>query len=67
MAAEQAAARRAALGSSNVSIAIVDAKTSQVVSPHAAGKGGTNQLQETAEDCANHLKEFIEKSEEPKK
>jgi len=58
---QQAAARRAALGSSNVSIAIVDPKTGQIVFAHSAGKGGTNQLQKTAEDCAKHLREFIEK------
>lgn len=61
---EQAEARHAALGSSNVSIAVVDAKTAQIVFAHSAGKGGTNQLQKTAEDCAKQLKEFIEK---PKK
>jgi hypothetical protein len=64
---QQAAARRAALGSSDVSIAVIDAKTDQIVFAHSAGKGGTNQLQKTAEDCAKHLKEFIEKSEKAKK
>ncbi len=64
---QQAADRRAALGSSNVSIAVIDAKTDQIVFAHSAGKGGTNQLQKTAEDCAKHLKEFIEKSEKAKK
>lgn len=58
---QEAAARRAALGSSNASIAIVDAKTAQIVFAHSAGKGGVNQLQKTAEDCAKHLKKFIEK------
>jgi hypothetical protein len=64
---QQRAARRAALGSSDVSIAVVDAKTTQIVFAHSAGKGGTNQLQKTAEACAKNLKEFIEKSEKPKK
>jgi hypothetical protein len=64
---QQAAARRAALGSSDVSIAVIDTTTSQIVFAHSAGKGGTNQLQKAAEDCAKHLKEFIEKSEKSKK
>jgi hypothetical protein len=66
-AGQQRAAQRAALGSSDVSIAVVDAKTAQIVFAHSAGKSGTNQLQKTAEDCAKHLKEFIEKSEKTKK
>jgi exopolysaccharide biosynthesis protein len=64
---QQRNAARAALGSSNVSIAIVDAKTEQIVFAHSAGKGGANQLQKTAEDCAKHLKEFIEKPEKAAK
>jgi hypothetical protein len=66
-AGQQRAARRAALGSSDVSIAVVDAKTAQIVFAHSAGKGGTNQLQKTAEDCAKHLREFIEKPQKPAK
>jgi hypothetical protein len=66
-AGQQAAARRAALGSSNVSIAVLNAKSTQIVFAYSAGKGGTNQLQKTAEACAKSLKEFIEKSEKPKK
>lgn len=62
----QAAARKAALGYSNASIAIVDPHTSQVVFAYTAAKGGTNQLQKTADDCAKHLKEFLEKSRKPK-
>jgi hypothetical protein len=34
---------------------------------YSAGSYRSNQTQKTAEDCAKHLKEFIEKSEKPKK
>jgi hypothetical protein len=61
------AAQRAALGSSSASISIVDAHSSQVVFAFAAAKMGSKQIQNTAEDCAKHLKEFIEKSEKTKK
>jgi len=57
----------AALGSTSTSIAVVDPRSSQVVFAYAAGKAGANQLQRTAEDCAKHMKEFIEKSEKTKK
>ena len=57
----------AALGSTSTSIAVVDPRSSQVVFAYAAGKAGDKQLQRTAEDCAKHMKEFIEKSEKPKK
>ena len=49
-------AERAALGYSNTSITVVDAKSTQIVFAHSAGKGGTNQLQKSAEECDNHLK-----------
>jgi hypothetical protein len=62
-----AAARRALLGITNTSISVVDPKSSQVVFAYSAGSGSAKQLQSTAEDCAKHLKEFIEKSEKPKK
>jgi hypothetical protein len=62
-----AAARRALLGITNASISVVDPKSSQVVFAYSAGSGSAKQLQSTAEDCAKHLKEFIEKSEKPKK
>jgi hypothetical protein len=65
-AAEQRAAR-AALGSTSVSISIVDPRSSQIVFAYSAGKAGSNQFQKTAEACAKSLKEFIEKSEKPKK
>lgn len=55
------AAAKRALGETSASIALIDPRSSQVIFAHAAGKTGTNQLQKTAEDCANHLKKFIEK------
>jgi hypothetical protein len=64
---EAGAAQRRALGETSVSISVIDVHSSQVVFAHSAGKMGTKQLQTTAEDCAKHLKEFIEKSEKPKK
>ena len=57
----------AALGSTSTSIAVVDPHSSQVVFAYAAGKAGDKQLQRAAEDCAKHMKEFIEKSEKSKK
>ena len=58
---DQAWAEKRALGSTSTSIAIVDPRSSQIVFAYAAGKEGGNQLQRTAEECAKHLKEFIEK------
>lgn len=55
------AAQRRALGETSASISILDPRTSQIVFAYSAGKMGTNQLQKTAEDCAKHLKESIEK------
>ncbi|MGA7294612.1 MAG: hypothetical protein WBW85_18915 [Terriglobales bacterium] len=61
----QAAAARAARGATSASISVVDAHSSQIVFAYAVGKAGnTNQIQSTAEACAKHLKESIEK---PKK
>lgn len=57
------AAERSALGETSASIAVIDLESSQIVFAYAAGKMGTKQLQKTAEDCANHLKKFIEKQE----
>jgi hypothetical protein len=55
-------------GRTNASISVVDTRTSQIVFAYAVGKAAnTNQLQSTAEACAKHLKEFIEKSEKSKK
>ena len=67
---QRAAERRAAhaaLGSTSVSISIVDPRSSQIVIAYSAGKTGANQFQKTAEACAKNLKEFIEKSEKHKK
>jgi len=62
---EEAHARAAARGSTSASISVVDAHSSQIVFAYAVGKSAnTNQIQSTAEACAKHLKEFIEK---PKK
>jgi len=61
---ERAAARaaeRRALGETSASIAVLDARSSQIVFAYAAGKMGKNQLQKTAEDCAKNLTKFIEK------
>ena len=68
--AEAAARRRAykeSLGYSTASIAVIDPQSSQIVFSYSAAKDGKNQLQNTAEDYAKHLKEFIEKSEKSKK
>jgi len=54
-------------GQSNTSVSVVDSKSSQIVFAHSAGKGWTNQLQKTAEDCAKQLKDFIEKSQKSRK
>jgi hypothetical protein len=59
--------RSASLGHTNASVSVVDAKTSQIVFAHSAGSFHANQVQKTAEDCAKHIKEFIEKGEKPKK
>jgi len=53
-----------AFGRTSVSISVIDNSSSQVVFGYAVGKATPNQLQRTAESCAKHLKEFIEK---PKK
>lgn len=59
---QRAEARRAARGSTSASISVIDAQSSQVVFAYSVGKSGnTNQIQSTAEACAKHLKEFIEK------
>lgn len=63
----EGAAERRALGETSASISVIDAQSSQIVFAYAAGKMGTNQLRKTAEDCAKHLKKFIEKSEKSKK
>lgn len=67
-ASAQRRAARAALGSTSVSISVVDPLTKRVLFAYSTSKAGTNnQLQKTAEDCARNLKDFIEKSEKKKK
>jgi hypothetical protein len=49
-------------GRTNASISVIDNRSSQITFAYAVGKSrDTNQLQSTAEACAKHLKEFIEK------
>lgn len=52
----------AGLGSTSVSISVVNVHSSQIVFAYAADKRENHQLQSTAEACAKHLKEFIEKT-----
>ena len=67
-AAARRAARRAALGSTSVSISVIDVNSSQIVFASSADKGGTtDQVTKTADACAKNLKEFIERSEKAKK
>jgi hypothetical protein len=56
-------AAKAALGHSDATISVEDAKSTQIVFAYSAEKDGTHQLTKTAEDFATHLKEFIKKSE----
>jgi hypothetical protein len=61
-------AEKAARGATSASVSIIDANSSQIVFAYSVGKAGnTNQVQSTAEACAKHLKEFIEKAEKPTK
>jgi hypothetical protein len=59
--------RPGAPGRTDVSISVRDPKTSQIVFAYSAGSYRSNQTEKTAEDCAKHLKEFIERSEKAKK
>lgn len=62
-AVQRAEARRAARGATSASISVIDAHSSQIVFAYSVGKSAnTNQIQSTAEACAKHLKEFIEKA-----
>jgi len=54
-------------GHTSASIAVIDPRTSQVLFSYSVEKSRQHQLQSDAEACAKHLKEFIEKSEKPKK
>ncbi len=65
--AARRAAYKASLGYSTASIAVIDPQSSQVLFSFSAAKDGKNQLQNTAEDYAKHLKDFIEKPEKQKK
>jgi uncharacterized protein YfaP (DUF2135 family) len=57
--------RPRSFGQTSASISVIDSHSSQIVFAYSVGKrANTNQLQSTAEACAKHLKEFIEK---PKK
>jgi hypothetical protein len=58
------AALIAANNAVSASIAVIDARSSQIVFASSSDRGG---LMGTAETCAKHLKEFIKKSEKPKK
>ena len=61
-AVQRAEARRAARGATSASISVIDAHSSQIVFAYSVGKSAnTNQIQSTAEACAKHLKEFIDK------
>jgi hypothetical protein len=61
---EQAEARKLARGATSASIAVIDAKSSQIVYAYSVGKNAnTNQVQSTAEACAKHLREFIDKAQ----
>ena len=66
-AAVRRAEYKASLGYSTASFAIIDPASSRIVFSYSSEKDGKNQLQNTAEDYAKHLKEFIEKSEKAKK
>lgn len=59
--------QRTAADNTEASISVVDLKTSQIVFAYSAGSYSSNQTEKTAEDCAKHLKKFIEKSEKSKK
>jgi len=61
-------AKMRAFGETDASIAVVDAKSSQVVFADSTyQRGAADQKTRTAERCAKHLKEFIEKPEKQKK
>ena len=48
-------------GHTSASISVIDAHSSQLVFAYSVGKANANQMQSTAEACAKHLKEVIEK------
>ncbi len=59
--------QRSSAARTDASISVMDPKTSQIIFAYSAGSYRPNQTEKTAEDCAKHLKEFIEKSEKQKK
>jgi hypothetical protein len=58
---DQAWAEKRALGETDVTLKMVDPRTSQVVFADTQDAAGNKQIQKTAEACANHLLEFIGK------
>lgn len=56
----QAAARRAALGYTSTSIEVIEPNSSRIEFAYASNNPIATRA---AEDCANHLKKFIEKQE----
>lgn len=57
--------RPGSFGQTNASVSVIEGDSSQIVFAYSVGKrANTNQLQSTAEACAKHLREFMEK---PKK
>ena len=55
--------KRTADDSTSASISVIDAHSSQIIFAYSVGnsRSTTYQVQRTAEACAKHLKEFIEK------
>ena len=53
--------RRRDLGETSANIRVIDAKTSAVVFSYTSSKNSADNFQSTAEGCAKHLREFIEK------
>jgi len=66
-ASEESEAQRRALGMTLLSVSIVSTQSSQFIFADSSAKDGRGQLEKTADAFAKHLKEFIEKSEKPKK
>ena len=65
-AAARRAAAKAAMGYSSARLSVLDAKSTQVLFAYTTSKDGSKQYTKTAEDCAKHLKENIEKAEKKK-
>jgi hypothetical protein len=61
-------AKMRAFGETDVSVAVIDVKSSQIVfATSTEQRGAADQKTRTAERCAARLNEFIKKSEKPKK